>query len=407
MHEVDIFDFYRRCLVPLTPNPSVTKLLEALMAGGETTEDFAGILALDSELQHWVRLTVQRLGFAKRAAKLNQTITLLGQNHIRDLIIGRSIERSFIPRESTLLYEAQTAQKTENEAKAKTAKPGAPAKEAPAAAPAPKHAPKEAAKEEDEAAEAIPVLSDFGKYLSYAARAEELALTIRNSYPGQAFSGGVIFDYVNAYVGSKHVADKVTDPRLKNVVQYMDEIFKDGARCGIAANEIVQKIAIPHQKNVFVTALVHNIGKALMLAYDPVSFEAAFAVSTASKNAKNRVESDVAETLLYGIDHAQVGALYVGRLPFLAEIESSIDFHHHTKLLKYSNPKLYALASVLRVSGALAKIYQRARANNPNTEELRDQNLVKSPDFAFLKLSPSEWNEIKSNYALKLLKVGL
>ena len=401
VHELDIFKFYEKCLIPLTPSAAVTKILQVVMTGGETTEDFAQILAMDAELQHWIRLTVQRLGFEKRASKLAQAIILLGQNRVRDLIIGRHIERSFVKPGDTLL-----AKLTAERDKARAGKEPAPPKPAavppPAAAPGQKSAPTPAAEVESEP---IPAIADFNRYLGFAARAEDVAISIRNSYPGQAFAGGVIFDYVNYYLKSQDLT-KLTETALKNVGNYLEEIFKDGIRAGIAANEIIQKISIPHQKNVFVTSLVHNIGKTLLMAYNPEIFQTTFMASTGSKDAKVKIDSDEAETQYFNFDHAQAGSLYVGRLPFLVEIERSIDYHHSPHLLKFSNPKLYALACVLRVSGGLAKLYQKARAEDPDTEKMKDQRLTGSEDFKFLKLNPADWSDIKSNYALKLMKVG-
>jgi hypothetical protein len=143
-----------------------------------------------------------------------------------------------------------------------------------------------------------------------------------------------------------------------------------------------------------------------MLAYDPVKFELAFLSSTGSSDNRKKMTSDESENQFFGWDHAQLGSLYIGRLPFLVEIERSIDYHHHPHLLKFANPKLYALAVVLRVSGALAKLYQRSRVENPNVEGINDKKLLKSSDFSFLKLTDSDWGEIKSNYVLKLMKVG-
>jgi len=83
-----------------------------------------------------------------------------------------------------------------------------------------------------------------------------------------------------------------------------------------------------------------------------------------------------------------------------------VDYHHNPHLLKFANPKLYALACVLRVSGALAKLYQSQRGDNPDVDQLRDQRLRGSKDFQFLQLNDADWLDIKSNYALKLMKVG-
>jgi hypothetical protein len=125
------------------------------------------------------------------------------------------------------------------------------------------------------------------------------------------------------------------------------------------------------------------------------------------KEVSKRVRSEDAEQEVFDFDHAQVGSLYVGRLPFLAEIERSIDYHHYPHLLKFTNPKLYALACVLEVSGGLAKLYEKSRQTDPDVEKIRDQRLTSSEDFAYLKLNENDWFEIKSNYALKLMKVGM
>lgn len=395
---LNVFDFYSRCLLPLTPQPSVSRILELVTIGGETTDDFAKVVALDSEVQHWIRLTVSRLGFDRRISKIDQMITMLGQNRIRDLIIGRHIERTFISGDKTLLGEMKAKQDKEKETKKEPAKPKF------SDAPPPTDGTEAAAPPEEE--EPIPVLSDFKRYLEHAIRAEEVAIAIRNSYPGQAFAGGVIFDYLRYFLSTLDLS-KLTDERLKGTDAFVDNIFVDGLRSGIAANEIMQKISIPHQKIVFMTAMLHNIGKGLLLAYDPVTFEKAFLMSTGAKDAKLRVDSTDAEESVFDFDHAHAGALFMGRIPFLREIERSIDYHHNPDILRFTNPGLYAMTCVMSVSGSLAKLYQRMRAKDANVDRLPDAKLMASREFQFLKLSPEDWKEIKSNYALKLMKVQL
>lgn len=385
---MDLFDFYQKCLVPLTPHPAVCRIIEFVMAGGETTDDFAQILAVDAELQHWVRLTIQRLGFDKRNQKLDQMITLLGQNRVRNLIIGRNIERKFVKEQDSLLGKL-AAQNTD-----------AAAKNADSAAKNPDGAPTEGDQE------AIPDIAAYVSYLSYANRAEEIAISIRNSYPGQAFAGGVTFDYIRQFFKTITWTE-LKDSRLQKVDDYLEEIFLDGIRCAIAANEITQKISISHQRTVFVISLLRNIGKALMLAYDPAAFERAFLASTGASGKGKRVDSAVSEKEEFDFDHAQIGSLYIGRLPYLAEIERSVDYHHNPHLLRFSNPKLFALACLLRVSGGFSKLYQRQRKENTDTDRMPDSKLIASEEFKFLKLNADDWSEIKANYALKIMKAGL
>jgi HD-like signal output (HDOD) protein len=408
VQEFDIVRFYEKCLVPMTPDPIISKALHLVMSGGETSEDFAKLLAMDTELQHWVRLTVQRLGFDKHASKLLQAIILLGQNRIRDLMIGRHLERTYYSTEESLLgkllKEREMAkEESKNKKDSKNSPPAATITDTKTDTKAESN--EIPAEDTSEEAEIIPPLADFATYLNFASRAEEIAVSIRNSYPGQAYAGGVIFDIVHHHLKHQKL-DGLEDPRLKNTDNYLEEVFKDGIRCGIAANEIMQKISIPHQRNVFVSALVHNIGKPLLLIYDPIAFQKAFLNSTGSQEKKHKISSEEAEDIALHWDHAQAGSLFVGRLPFLAEIERSIDYHHNPHLLRFANPKLYALACVLRVSGALAKLYQINRQEDPDIEQIRDQKLRASEDFSFLRLTEEDWADIKSNYALKLMKVG-
>ncbi|MBS1985512.1 MAG: HDOD domain-containing protein [Bdellovibrionales bacterium] len=399
---LDVFAFYSRCLLPLTPHPSVNRILELVTGGGETTEDFGKIVALDAEVQHWIRLTVQRLGFDRRVQRIDQMVTLLGQNRVRDVIIGRHIERSFLLPENTLMGElhAKLAKDKDKDKKdAKKAK-AEPAEGEEALSP----------EAQAEAEEPIPALADFQRYLECANRAEEVAISIRNSYPGQAFAGGVIFDYLRFFL-RQLVAQKkfetLKEQRLIKTDAFVQSIFVDGLRSGIAANEIMQKISIPHQRIVFLTAMLHNIGKALLLAYDPPAFERAFMMSTGAAEGKMKVDSEQAELSEFDFDHAQAGALFLGRMPFLVDMERSVDFHHNPDLLRYSNPGLYAMACVLRVSGALSKLYQKSRVADANVDKIPDSKLMKTNDFQFLKLDPADWSEIKANYALKLMKVEL
>lgn len=391
---IDLFEFYSKCLVPVTPSPAVTRILEALMTGGETTEDFSQVLALDSELQHWIRLTVQRLGFDRRVTKLDQMVTLLGQNRVRDLIIGRNIERAFVKPADTVLGKMHAKMEKDKSEAAKKAPPGK------------KTEVPEISAEEAEALEVIPALTDFQPYLASANRAEEIAIGIRNSYPGSAFAAGVLFDQIRAFVRS-HELKGLTDKRLAKADAYADEIFLDGLRCGIASNEIIQKISVPHQKSIFAAALLHNVGKLLLLVYDPPAFEKAFLASTGAADKTKKMDSSEAEYSQFEFDHAQAGALLLGRIKLFQDVEKSVDYHHKPALLRFSNPNLYAIACLLSVSGALAKLYQVYRNKEVDIDRLPDSRITQSKEYLFLKLDPADWSEIKGNYALKLMKTGL
>ena len=392
---IDLFRFYEKVLVPLTPNPAVTRLLQLIVGGGETNEDFAQIISKDHELQLWVRTTCQRLGLLKRELKIDQMIGLLGQDRIRNFVIGRTIERAYVLEDQTLLAQIRKDDQA-NKSKAPAKETKTPSKGSAPSGPT----------AELEAEIIVPNLNDFERYLEFGIQAEDIAIEIRNSYPGQAFAAGVIFDHIRSFIKTKDFSG-LKDPRLQNSEEFVKDLFRDSVRNGIAAHEIMQKISISHQRVVFATAMLQNIGKLLLYAFDPVGFEHVYLASTGAKDVSKKIDSSEAEMLEFGMDHAQIGSLYIGRISFLAETERSIDFHNSPHLLKFSNPPLYALASILRTSSALNGLFQKHRQKNPNTNALPDSTLTSSTDFKFLKLTTEEWAEVKTNYALQLLKLKL
>ncbi len=384
--KIEVLDFYEKYLIPLTPEPDVQKLLGVLLSGAETTHAYSEILNADQELFLWARLGAERMGRGSKNLRPESLISIHGQNRIRNLIIGRALERKFIPAEETLLGLSKA--KTEGEKKPN------------------EKAPVDAAPVGDGSI-AIPEIKDFEKYLIYSNRAFNVAVATKHSYPGQAFVAGILFDYVQNFFRKIDTKNYVSEAIFKKPELYINDIVNDGIRCALASEEIMKFISITQKKNVFMTAIIRNIGKILLLAYDPAGFEQTFLISTGSKDSKSRADSTEAEEIEFDWDHAQLSSLYVGKIDCLRDLEKSIDYHHRPALLKFRNPELYALSAVLRVSGALTKLYQRHRKQSAEIEKMNDASLTRGKEFAFLKIRPKEWDEVKRNYALNLIKVGL
>jgi hypothetical protein len=383
--KIEVLDFYQKYLVPLTPEPDVQRLLGILLSGGETTHAYSEILARDQELFLWSKLAAERMGRGGKNLKPETLIPVHGQNRIRNLIIGRALERRFIPQEETLLglskLKAQGDKAPGTEAAAATA--------------------------EDSSNVVIPEIKEFEKYLVYSNRAFNVAVATKHSYPGQAFVAGVLYDYVQNFFRKIDTKNYVTESVFKKPELYINDIVNDGIRCALASEEIMRFISISQKKNVFMTSLIRNIGKILLLAYDPAGFEQTFLISTGAKEAKSRADSTEAEEQEFGWDHAQLSSMYVAKIDCLKDLEKSLDYHHRPSLLKFRSPELYALSSVLRVSGALTKLYQRHRKQSNEIEKMNDASLTRGKEFTFLKIRPKEWDEIKRQYALNLIKVGL
>jgi len=389
--EIQLLDLYRDFLLPLTPSKAVSDLLVVIMTGGETTQDFANAVSGDAEINEWVQVAAQRIAKSSRATTTEYKVSVLGLNRVRNMIVGRHIERAVVPDEKTLLaLIMQEREKNRSSQK--------PAKGAPAAGAAP---------EEEEEQKSIPDFLAFEKYTTYSIRAESAAIELKYSFPGQAFAAGVLFDYMRSFLEALNIEPKVQEQRFKKPDKFVDEIFQDGLRCAIAANEISKFVQIRYQKNIFFSSIVRNIGKGLLLAYDPAGYERSVLVHREAQKAGMPVRSSEAEEDEFDLDHAQVTALYIGRIPCFEGLEKSIDYHHNPRLLKSRDREQYALSSVLRLAGLLVTAYQDFRTKDTDIGKLPDRKLTESEVFQSLKLTPVEWEKVKGAYALNLLRLGL
>ncbi len=386
--EIQLLDLYRDFLLPLTPSKAVSDLLSVIMTGGETTQDLARAIERDAEINEWVQIAAQRIAKSSRVTTLEHKVSLLGLNRVRNMLVGRHIERAIVPENKTLLALIQE-EREKNRASEKGPKAADP--EAP----------------EDEEQISIPDFVAFEKYTPYSVRAEGAAIELKYSFPGQAFAAGVLFDYVRTFLETLEIEAKVQEQRFKKPEKFVDELFLDGLRCAIASNEIAQFVQIRYQKNIFFSSLVRNIGKAILLAYDPVGYERSVFTHREALKSGVPVRSYEVEEDEFDLDHAQITALYIGRVPCFQGLEKSIDYHHNPRLLKSRDREQYALSSVLRLAGLLVTTYQDTRVKESDIARLPDRKIVTSEVFQTLKLTPQEWDKVKNGYAMNLLKIGI
>ncbi|HVJ65552.1 MAG TPA: HDOD domain-containing protein [Bdellovibrionota bacterium] len=374
-------DFYSEALLPLSPRPELVPLLKAIINCGETTRDFVWALRNDRDLQKWLRQTVVAMGFETQKLGLEQVITLIGQDKVRDILLGRAIEQAFVPESETLMARHYKGKK-----KPATSEDGG----------------------EEEGGEAPPI-AEFASYLVYSKRAEEIANAIRNSYPWQAFVGGLLFDYLYYYLKSRKVesTEGLERADLKNSKNYLDAIFTEGLRSAIAATEVLQKISIKHQKNVFVTALLHNCGQPIQFGFDPLSFQSLMNDVDQRRGVGVSIDAPTLEAKYFTFDHAQIASLFIGRLPFLQEIDRVLDYVHSPRVLRMRDSNLYALHCVIKIGSDLAKLFQTERSKQSDIQKIDDKQIRDTEEFGFLKLNADEWKTIKSNFALKIMKASL
>lgn len=376
-----VYELYLNALVPLSPRSELVPLLKAVINCGETTKDFVWALRNDVELQGWLRHAVAAMGFETKTQGLEQVITLIGQDKVRDILLGRSIEAAFTPREETLMVK-------HSQGKSKPASTDG---------------------EDSEFAGEAPPVADFANYLTFAKRAESVANAIRDSYPWQAFVGGLLYDYLAAYVKAAKIDanDAITRADIKASKTYVETQFLEGLRSAVAALEVLQKISIKHHKNVFIASLLHSCGRLVQLGFDPVAYQSLLEQVDLKRSLQVTVSLLGEEKKFFVFDHAQMTSLYLGRLPFMLEIDRVLDYSGSPKLLRMRDANLYALHCVVKIGSELAKLYQKERSSQSDILKMKDEHVRALEEYSFLKLNADEWKSVKSNFALKIMRASL
>ena len=97
------------------------------------------------------------------------------------------------------------------------------------------------------------------------------------------------------------------------------------------AEALAKKKKVAETDDVFTPALVHDMGKLVLGKF--VKEELHKIESIAS----NAVPLDVAEHMVLGIDHAEIGALILAKWSFPKDIVNAVRWHHNPEVKKNSN----------------------------------------------------------------------
>lgn len=119
----------------------------------------------------------------------------------------------------------------------------------------------------------------------------------------------------------------------------------------IAVSNVAETLArykkIEETNDVFTPALLHDMGKLVLGEF----------LQEESQNIKSLVEGgvplDIAENMVLGTDHAEIGALILHRWCFPDEIVEAVRWHHNPERVKNSNlqPEIVYLSNLLCQSG--------------------------------------------------------
>ncbi len=102
------------------------------------------------------------------------------------------------------------------------------------------------------------------------------------------------------------------------------EFWQHSIGCAILTREVVTAISTPADESDYVAGLVHDVGKIVMAWSFPNHFAEIHRIALEGTRDLCEIESEV-----LGLDHAELGALYLERHRLPEAMVQSARFHHH------------------------------------------------------------------------------
>lgn len=129
----------------------------------------------------------------------------------------------------------------------------------------------------------------------------------------------------------------------------MDSFWKHSFSCAILARNLTKKIHKFDNEHIFTAALLHDIGRLLMLKMMPEEYK-----QCVIEAKSNEIPLYLAEQNILGFDHAEVSSELLKFWHLPENLVEPIRTHHNLKL----NTKYRFEASIIHLADALANIVQ-------------------------------------------------
>lgn len=147
------------------------------------------------------------------------------------------------------------------------------------------------------------------------------------------------------HVGFMTIRTVIVAAAMKGIYQKLgrheEHLWRHAYGCGIAARVLARRTASIAPDLAFLTGLLHDIGKTILLIKMPEPMNRILQNVAAGRAASTR-ECEEAE---FGFDHAAVGQLMARHWKFDADIEEAIGLHHVPEAAE-RNPGLCRLVAV-------------------------------------------------------------
>jgi putative nucleotidyltransferase with HDIG domain len=131
-------------------------------------------------------------------------------------------------------------------------------------------------------------------------------------------------------LGWKRLMQVVTticmSPLMKKAVPGYDlrsgELWQHSIAVSVAAELLVKALKIPDADEVFTAGLLHDVGKLILGSFVKQDLEQIQAMVTKG------ISFDVAESMVLGTNHAEVGGQILHKWSFPAELVNAVQWHH-------------------------------------------------------------------------------
>jgi putative nucleotidyltransferase with HDIG domain len=138
------------------------------------------------------------------------------------------------------------------------------------------------------------------------------------------------------------------------------ELWRHSVAVSIAAENIVKALNIPDVDEVFTAALLHDVGKLILGGFVKKDME--FIQDMVAKG----FSFDVAEHIVLGTDHAEVGAHILKRWSFPEELVNAVSWHHNPEDCK----NFCMLSDIVHLANNIGQIIGAGRSLEENQSEM-------------------------------------
>lgn len=331
---MDIRNLYQLGVEKFDVGPSAHKILTRLVAGDENAQDFENAIIDDAFFTEQIILEGSHLSKSGPVKSLSHAVSLIGPQRSTYFILGHSISRIFNPK----------------------------------------------------ADQDFKSIADAGSKIQRARESESLAKSLGCPFTGSAFTGGFVFDIFEEWLNTNSV---IKD----NFGNLFTKIWHHSMRTAALSWSLahIKKTDMPLQRLLFVSGLIHEIGRLLLAFTYPEKYRDIMVKHAYLKTRypfDDSFEVDL-EQEVFKYSHPEAGSLLLWQNEVLKDWEAAIEYHHDFGFLEVRDPRLNQVEIFLRVADQIACLLD----TTDQVPEAVAQEVIE-PYVKFFQISPREIRDL-------------